>query len=144
MRDQICDMAITILRSTNDGDKLAPHDLKTVELAVNGRLDEAGEALFQALYRNAIKPGGYTSPYLFDIEHLTIDHSGVIRWRGTAVEHFDHAVWKQPGWVGRMRQDAESVAACCRELEAKGIPPTAPAVLNSLVPGKETPHEEEG
>lgn len=138
MRDQICDMAIAILRATNDGDKLAPHDLKLVELAVNDRLDEPGEALFQALYQNATKPEGYTTPYLFGIEHLTIDHSGVIRWRGTPVEHFDHAVWKQPGWRDRMIQDAESVAACCRQLEAKGIPPTAPAVLNLLVPPKET------
>jgi len=134
MRDQISEMAISILRTTNDGDRLAPQDLKLVELAVNGMLDDSGEALFQALYLNATKPGGYTAPYLFGIENLTIDHYGVIRWRSTPVEHFDHAVWKKPGWRDRMRKDAESVAAACRGLEAKGIQPTAPLVLNALVP----------
>lgn len=141
--DQMCDMAITVLRLTNDGDKLAPQDLKLVELAVNGRLNETGQALFQALYQNATKTGGYTEPYLFGIEHLTIDHYGVIRWRSTPVEHFDHAVWQRPGWRDRMRQDAESVAACCRSLEARGIQPTAPLVLNELVPPKQAPQVEE-
>lgn len=83
------------------------------------------------------------SGHLAAIIDGTIDHYGVIRWRGTVVEHFDHAVWKQPGWLDRMRQDAESVAACCRELEAKGLSSTAPLVLNSLVPDKGTPQEQE-
>lgn len=143
MRDQIADMAIAILRSTKDGNDLAPQHLKLVELAVNGFLDEAGEALFQALYQNATKPGGYTKPYLFGIEHLTIDPHGVIRWRSSPVEHFDHAVWRKPGWREQMRQDAESVAACCRSLEANGITPTASLVLNLLSPkDKHSPGKE--
>lgn len=128
-RDQIFAMAIAILRATKDGDMLAPHHLKLVELAINNMLDEDGVAMFQTLYGNATKPGGYTAPFIFDIEHLTIDQHGVVRWRGVAVEHFDHAVWRQPGWRERMRADAEGVAARCRDLEAKGLHPTAPLVL---------------
>lgn len=130
-RDQITDMAIVILRATNDGDTLASHDLKLVELAVNNTLNEDGVAMFQALYGNATKPGGYTAPFLFGIENLTIDQHGVVRWRGVAVEHFDHAVWKQPGWRARMEVDAEDVAARCRALEMKGIQPTAPLIVQS-------------
>ncbi len=130
-RDQITDMAIVILRATNDGDTLASHDLKLVELAVNNTLNEDGVAMFQALYGNATKPGGYTAPFLFGIENLTIDQHGVVRWRGVAVEHFDHAVWKQPGWRARMEVDAEEVAARCRALEMKGIQPTAPLIVQS-------------
>lgn len=130
-RDQITDMAIVILRATNDGDTLASRDLKLVELAVNNTLNEDGVAMFQALYGNATKPGGYTAPFLFGIENLTIDQHGVVRWRGVAVEHFDHAVWKQPGWRARMEVDAEDVAARCRALEMKGIQPTAPLIVQS-------------
>lgn len=130
-RDQITDMAIAILRATKDGDMLAPHHLKLVELAVNNMLNEDGLALFHALHSNATKAGGYTTPFLFGIENLTIDHHGVVRWRGIAVEQFDHAVWRQPGWHERMLADAQEVAARCRSLEAKGIRPTAPLVLQS-------------
>lgn len=130
-RDQISEMAIAILRTTRDGNMLAPQHLKLVELAVNNRLDESGFALFQALYDNATKREGYTVPFLFGIEHLTIDQHGVVRWRSTAVEHFDHAVWRTPGWRQRMRAAAEEVASRCRALEAKGLQPTARLLLHS-------------
>ncbi len=130
-RDQITGMAIAILRATKDGDMLAPHHLKLVELAVNNMLNEEGLALFQGLYGNATKAGGYTTPFLFGIENLTIDQHGVVRWRGVAVEQFDHAVWRQPGWRERMLRDAQELAARCRSLEAKGIQPTAPLLLQS-------------
>ena len=129
VKDQIVDMAIAILRATKDGDILAPHHLKLVELAVNNHLNPDGIGLFQALYDNATKPGGYTVPYLFGIENLTIDQHGVVRWRGGAVEHFDHAVWRQTGWQEHMRADAENLAARCRALEARGIQPTASLLL---------------
>ncbi len=130
-KDQITDMAIAILRATKDGDMLAPHHLKLVELAVNNMLNEDGLVLFQGLHSNATKAGGYTTPFLFGIEHLTIDQHGVVRWRDIAVEQFDHAVWRQPGWRERMLADAQEVAARCRSLEAKGIQPTAPLLLQS-------------
>jgi hypothetical protein len=130
-RDQITNMALATLRATRDGDMLAPHHLKLVELAVNHMLNADGLALFFALYSNATKAGGYTTPFLFGIENLTIDQHGVVRWRGTAVEQFDHAVWKQAGWRERMLADAQELAARCRSLEAKGIQPTAPLLLQS-------------
>jgi hypothetical protein len=130
-KDQIIEMALAILRATKDGDMLAPHHLKLVELAVNNMLNQEGLAAFHALYGNATKAGGYTTPFLFGIENLTIDHHGVVRWRGTAVEQFDHAVWKQPGWRERMLRDAQEVAARCQSLEAKGIQPTVPLLLQS-------------
>ncbi len=129
-RDQLIEMAIEILRVTNDGDELSPQDLKLVELAVNNRLDSEGIALFQELYGNAAKAEGYTKSYLFQIEHLTIDQQGFVYWRGSIVEHFDHALWKQAGWKERMLSDAQSVAARCRDLELRGIRPNVSNVLN--------------
>ncbi len=130
-KDQILEMSLAILRATKDGDMLAPHHLKLVELAVNNMLNQEGLAMFHALFGNATKAGGYTTPFLFGIENLTIDQHGVVRWRGVAVEQFDHAVWKQPGWRERMLRDAQEVASRCQSLEAKGIQPTAPLLLQS-------------
>ena len=130
-KDQIIEMALAILRATKDGDMLAPHHLKLVELAVNNMLNQEGLVMFHALHGNATKAGGYTTPFLFGIENLTIDQHGVVRWRGVAVEQFDHAVWKQPGWRERMLRDAQEVAARRQSLEAKGIQPTAPLLLQS-------------
>ena len=123
-QEEISEMAIAILRATDDGDGLAPANLKLVELAVNRDLNAQGLARFHELHRNATKPEGYTAPWLFGIEHLTIDHSRNIRWKGVAVEQFDHGVWQRPGWRERMRADAEAIALRCRELEAEGIQPT--------------------
>ncbi len=129
-QDQITEMAIAVLRATDDGNGLAPVDLALVELAVNRRLNAAGLVRFDELYRNATQPDGYTAPYLFGIEHLTIDHQRHILWRGVAVEHFDHGVWQRPGWRERMRADAEAVGARCRQLEAEGIEPSMATVTD--------------
>jgi hypothetical protein len=123
-REQVTEMAIAILQSTRDGDRLAPADLALVELAINNKLSREGDARFEELYENATKPAGYTVPYLFGIEHLTMDHDHSILWKGVAVEQFDHGVWRQPGWQEKMRADARKVAARCRELEAEGNQPT--------------------
>jgi hypothetical protein len=45
----ITELAIEILQATNDGDLLAPCDLKLLELAVNGMLNVNGEAAFVRL-----------------------------------------------------------------------------------------------
>jgi hypothetical protein len=123
-REQVTDMAIAILQATDDGERLAPGDLHLVELAVNDRLNPEGMARFEELHANASKRAGYTTPYLFGIEHLAIGHDRTILWKGVPVEQFDHAVWKRPGWQERMRVDARKVAACCRALEAEGTVPS--------------------
>lgn len=128
--DAISEMAITILRATHDGDNLAPVDLVLVELAINRQLNAVGLVRFDELYRNATKPVGYTAPFLFGIEHLTIDHHGNILWKGIAVEIFHHGVWRQPGWRDQMRADAEAVAARCQQLEVEGIEPSMATVTD--------------
>ena len=129
-QDQITEMAVAVLRATDDGNGLAPVDLALIELAVNQRLDSSGLLRFAELHENATKPSGYMAPWLFGIEHLTVDHHRRILWKGVAVEHFDHAVWRRPGWRERMRADAEAVAARCRKLEATGIQPSMAAVID--------------
>ncbi len=129
-QDRITEMAIAVLRATDDGNGLAPADLAFVELALNRGLNAAGLVRFVELHDNATKHGGYTAPWLFGIEHLTIDHHRHILWKGVAVEHFDHGVWQRPGWRERMRADAEAIAARCRQLEAEGIQPTMATVTD--------------
>ncbi len=121
---ELVDMVLSILRGTDDGDNLAPDDLCLVDNAVNNNLTPEGIRALQQLHENATKAQGYTAPYLFDIEQLTIDQDRFIRWKGVAVEHFDHGFWKQPHWRERMKADAEAVTAFCRELESSGIQPT--------------------
>ena len=113
-----------------NGNNLAPIDLKIIELAINHGLNEKGLVRFDELYRSATKPDGYTAPYLFGIEHLTIDHHGNVLWKGAAVEIFHHDIWRQPGWRDQMRPDAEAVAARCRQLEAEGIEPSMATVTD--------------
>ncbi len=142
-RDQMAEMTIAILQATDDGDKLSPSDLVLVELAVNDMLNPDGIEAFRQLHHNATKTKGYTVPFLFNIEHLTIDHDRFILWKGIVVEHFDHGVWRKPGWEERMRDDAEEVAATCRLLESKGVEPSTATVLaqRDSAAESETPQE---
>jgi hypothetical protein len=124
MDSNFCELACDILRATKDGDELAPPDLKLLELAVNGFLNEAGKAAFMELHRNATKPEGYTVPWFLGIEHMTRDHERYIYWKGVRIEHFDHDHWRQHGWRERMKADAEALAVHCLDLEAYGVTPT--------------------
>lgn len=117
------ELSCEILRATKDGEELAPPDLKIVELAVNGLLNKAGEAIFMELHRNATKPEGYSAPWFLGIEHMTRDHQRYVYWKGVRIEHFDHDHWQQEGWRGRMKAAAESLAARCRALESEGTTP---------------------
>lgn len=123
MTCNFCELSCEILRATKDGEELAPPDLKLVELAVNGFLNEAGETAFMELHRNATKPEGYTAPWFLGIEHLTRDHQRYVYWKGARVEHLDHDHWQQDGWRERMKAAAESLAARCRALESRGTNP---------------------
>ncbi len=86
MNKSLCDIALDIIRATNDGDDLDPRDLKLVESAVNGFLNEQGEVAFYELHRRVMN--GYVKPWLHGIEHLTISHDGYVRWKGLEVEHY--------------------------------------------------------
>ena len=123
MEDQTCDMACDILRSTNDGDDLDPADLKLVELAVNGFLNEEGEAAFKKLHVSA--QAGYTKPWFHGFEHLTRDHVGYVYWKGKVVEHFDL------GWAGSAaaKKAAKRVARRCRRLDERGVETSVRTVI---------------
>jgi hypothetical protein len=73
MSADVSDRACEILRATADGNDLAPPDLKLLELAVNGMLNEVGKEAFMELHRNATKPQGYTAPWFLGIEHMQAD-----------------------------------------------------------------------
>lgn len=67
-----CQMVTEILRMTDDGDKLDARDLKLLEGAVNGFLNEKGYEKFRELHTQVVE-GDYTLPWLHGIEHLTLD-----------------------------------------------------------------------
>ena len=108
-----CDMAIEILRATNDGDDLAPVDLKLLETAVNGWLTEAGEVAFYDLH-SRVSGGEYVKPWLCGIEHLTIGHTGYVYWKGIQVEHYSFREYEP------LKAAAVELARRCRLLEARG------------------------
>ncbi len=125
MDGSLIDKALEILRVTQDGDDLSPPHLKLLELAVNCLLNDQGKLEFEALYQNAMKPQGYTVPWFHDIEHLTRDHQGFVRWKGHEVEHYDSS-WC---YSEEARRAAEEVARRCRLLEYMGEVPTTEKVI---------------
>lgn len=116
----VIEKALAIITATNDGNDLAPRDVTLVETAVNGRLNQNGEAAFEELYRNVTKAGGYTVPWFHGIEHLTLDQQGYVRWRGHPVEHYESPYC----YSDDARQSAQEVARRCQLLESMGQTPT--------------------
>ena len=114
MSESITELAIEIIGTTNDGDDLAPHHLKLVEMAVNGYLNEQGEVAFYELVEQV--RGGYEKPYFHNIEHLTIDHEGFVYWKNQRVEHYT------PRWAysEEARSQAQELAERCIYLESIG------------------------
>ena len=114
---EMCDKACAILKKTNDGDLLEPSDLKLIENAANGFLNEEGREVFEKLYQRVVVDGTYIKPYLHDIEHITRDHEGYIYYKELHVEHYDR------DWVGS--EDAKNslleLKRRCEFLERKGI-----------------------
>jgi hypothetical protein len=116
MSNSLIEPALEILRATRDGDDLAPEHLSLVQLAVNGKLSDKGQTAFLELLEQVRK--GYQPPWFHGIEHLTIDHSGYVSWKGQQVEHYD------PYWAygPEAKQEATELAERCRQLEAEGKP----------------------
>lgn len=108
------EQAIEILHRTHDGNDLAPRDLYLVQLVVNHDSNEAGEVAFADLYANVIKPGGYTRPWFYGIEHLTKDHEGYVYWKDRQVEHYSFHD------TDAERAAAEQLARACLACEARG------------------------
>jgi hypothetical protein len=107
----LSELAIEILHATHDGNDLAPHHLKLVEMAVNGSLNEPGQTAFHDLVRQV--SDGYKQPWFHGIEHLTIDNTGYVYWKGQQVEHYTLR-W---AYTDEAQQAAEELAARCRHLE---------------------------
>ena len=121
------DMAIEILQKTNDGDDLDPSDLKLLEMAVNGYLNEKGEKAFATLYDNVI--AGYQKPWLHGVENLTINHQGYVRWKSRVVEHYD-LHW---AFSAEAKTQAQELGRRCGILESKGIEPTTRTAIGEWV-----------
>lgn len=116
--------AIEIIQATRDGEDLAPEDLKLVELAVNDWLNDAGKQKFEALY-TAVVSGKYSKPWLNGVEHLTLDHSGYVYWKGAHVEHFNSGfAWSEDG-----KRHCLEISRRCRFLESIEIQPSAANVI---------------
>jgi len=101
------------LQATHDGDDLDPRHLKLLENAVNGFLNEKGEAAFEDLYQHALR--GYKKPWFHGIEHLTIDHTGFVKWKGIVVEHYTLS-W---AYSDEAETQAHELARRCLNLEGE-------------------------
>jgi len=110
-----CSVACDILRLTNDGDNLDLLDLKVVENAVNGFLNEEGYAYFMDLHKRVLS-GKYLIPWFHEIEYLTIDHEGYVYWKGQHVEHYSRP-W---AYSSEAKAQAEELARRCKILEEQG------------------------
>lgn len=115
-RDEEIEEVLAVLRATGDGVLLSPRDLKLSEHVVNhGRaaLTDAARARWDEVVV-LVDQGQYTKPWLHDIEHLTKDHQGFVKWRGQVVEHYSFRD------AEKEKAAAQMLGACCRFLEARG------------------------
>lgn len=108
------DMCIFILQQTEDGDELAPHELKLVEIAANGDLSEVGEVALYELY-SRIQSGTYSKPWHFGVEGITKDHEGYIYWRNKRIEHYSFCDSE------RERLATQELGRLCKMLEDQGL-----------------------
>lgn len=120
---EVADKAIEILQRTRDGDTLDARDIKLVEHAVNGALNEEGQELFEALHSSVISGSYATTRHWFHgIEHMTRDHQGYVYWKGRQIEHYSHSD------LAESKRDALDLARLCRTFESKGFPVTGGAL----------------
>lgn len=122
MKATYIDMALEILRTTNDGNDLARVDLSVLQSAVNGWLSEQGEIYFVDLYRR-VSSGTYRKPWLHGVENLTKDHEGYVYWRDIEVEHYSFRDAK------REKEAAEELGDRCRYMEMMNFPVTTTSVI---------------
>lgn len=108
---------LRIIQDTDDGDRLAPADLRLTELAVNGQLSDRGQAALDHLYEQVIS-GEYDTPQgrAFFNSPLTIKANGYVYWRDVCVEHYSYKDRDAEHAAARV------LAARCVSLEERGLP----------------------
>jgi len=117
------DLAIEIIKSTNDGNDLDIFDLLLVENAVNGNLSKIEKKFIKKLFENVKK--GYIKPYLHKINNLTINNEGFVFWKNHQVEHYT-IPW---AYTDDGKKCALELADRCKEIEIKGEIPTIEKVI---------------
>lgn len=120
----ITEQAISVLRQTEDGDKLSGPDLLLLQNAVNGHLNDAGVAELARLLEE-VTSGEYFERvrWLCGIKHLTRDSHGFIYWKGKRVEHFSHMD------AEKLAAESAKLAGRCLLLESMDMPVTGRTVL---------------
>jgi len=110
------DKCLVILQKTNDGDALSPLQLKLVELAVNGALNEKGLQEIDKLYQSVVD-GTFKTPYYHNVEFMTRDHEGYVYFKGQHVEHYSNH------WAYSLdaKESLIGLQQHCLFLEEKGI-----------------------
>jgi hypothetical protein len=118
------DRVLAILHATNDGNDLAPRDLSLTELAVNQNLSEKGAAAFDKLYSDVCVQRCYDASkvWFLDLDNVTRDHAGYIRWRGVPVEHFTFSSGE------KTRKETERLQSACQTMERFGLEVPSAAV----------------
>lgn len=119
------DEAIQVLRGTHDGDELERGHLALVQHVVNCGIDslsDHGREVWHQLVAD-VASGTYRQRGFHGQEALRIDRDGYVYWRGVRVEHFSYRDDE------REREGAMALARNCRLLEARGVQPTAAALM---------------
>ncbi len=111
----LTEMAIAIIKATNDGNDLSPGHLALVQDVVNGRAGEKAIAVFEAIHES-VCAGKYQAPWFHAIKNLIRDHEGCVYWKHVAVEHYD----ARHAYTDKSRNDARVLAQRCRFLESEG------------------------
>lgn len=120
------DKACLVLTYTKDGRELSPDHLYTVELLVNGFLNEEGYKYFEEKIYIPCKEQTYHKPFHFDVEFMTKDHEGYIYYKGIHMEHFSFH-----GDVEGEKKATEKLQKACIAYEAaNGKPPSSWLQLN--------------
>ena len=119
MSQSMCDMVCEVLKKTNDGNDLAPIDLKLIEMTINGFINELGEVAFYELHARVLK-GEYQKPWLQGVEHLTMDHEGFVYWKDQSIEHWDGKITHEGN--ARGQAEAAELSRRCNILEKAGEP----------------------
>jgi len=120
---RVHDIAIAILRHSDDGDILDLPDLCLVEAVVNGCLTPKGARYLQDL-QSRLEAGQYRRHWLHGIPNLTANPQGLVFWRGIEVE-----CYRNP-YDDTYAESLLELSRRCRHVESLGLEPTGCRVVN--------------